>query len=460
VNEELAALEKKIGDTVDRWNMLPQGCTVVVGLSGGADSIALTYYLRRHAEESGIHMIAAHVNHELRGEEADRDERFVRLFCDRYGIILKILHADVHSIAREKSQGVEECGREVRYSFFRSLCGPDGRIATAHTLSDNAETVLMNLAKGAGAKGLCGIPPVRGNIVRPLIGITRAEVERYCTVCGLDFVTDSTNLTDGCARNKLRLRAVPALKEINPAFESSIERTTQILRCDEEYFEHLSEGCLNEAVLPDGNYRMDVLKQMPRAVLLRAIVSAVGRVSRTRLGFDHIAAVENVIRTGSGAVTVAGGIRCAASGNTLLVERQRKEPPALWSVPLSSRGAELPDGRKLELHPVPPPVLKNARKINNLLFNNLINYDTIMNTGGVVRNRRPGDAYRPAGRGVKKTLKKLFNEARIPVAERCGKAVLECRGEIVWAEGFGVSQEACVSEDSRAAAEIIIKECR
>ncbi len=188
-------------------------------------------------EDWDLHLIAAHVNHGLRGEEADRDERFVRDFCERNSIVLQVLHADVIATAREKSQGIEECGREVRYSFFRSLCGPDGRIATAHTLSDSAETVLMNLAKGAGTKGLCGIPPVRGNIVRPLIDITRAEVERYCSCFGLDFVTDSTNLTDGYGRNKLRHHVVPVLQEINPAFECAVERTTQILRCDEEYFE-------------------------------------------------------------------------------------------------------------------------------------------------------------------------------------------------------------------------------
>lgn len=460
MNEELARIEKKIDDTVGRWNMFPHGCTVVVGLSGGADSIAMTHYLSRRAKEWNLHLIAAHVNHGLRGEESNRDESYVRGFCERNSIALQVLHADIIAVAREKSQGIEECGREVRYSFFQSLSGSDGRIATAHTLSDSTETVLMNLAKGTGTKGLCGIPPVRGNIVRPLIGITRAEVERYCSCYGLDFVTDSTNLTDSYGRNKLRHHVVPVLREINPMFECAVERTTRILRCDEEYFEGLAENCLREAALPGGGYRLDVLQKLPGAVLLRVIETAVGRVGRSRLGFEQILAVESEIRTGSGAATVAGNIQCRVSDGTFFVQKQKKAKTEFWSVPLYPEGAELPDGRRLEIRPVDLPVLENQKKINKILFNNLINYDTIISTGGVVRNRRPGDAFRPVGRGVTKTLKKLFNEAKIPLEERSGRAVLEYGGKILWVEGFGVSQEACVSKSSHAAAEIIIKECR
>lgn len=461
MNEEIAAIESKIAAVVDRWSMLPRGCTVVVGLSGGADSVTLAHYLHRISATRSIRLVAAHVNHGLRGTEADRDEAFVRAFCNKFAIELRVFHADVAAEAREKSLGIEECGREVRYSFFRSLCDLGGRIATAHTLSDSAETVLMNLAKGAGAKGLCGIPPVRGNIIRPLIGITRAEVEQYCSFYGLEFVTDSTNLTDGYGRNKLRLHVAPVLREINPEFERAIERTTQILRCDEDYFKEAAECSLNEASA-SGGYRLDVLQKKPRAVLLRAIALAAERVGRVRLGYDQICAAERVIRTGEGAATVAGGIRFAAAHGLLCVEQPGKAPSnSSWSVRLSPEGAELPDGRKLVLRPVDVlPEQKKQRKINNLLFNNRIDYDTIIYTGGVVRNRRPGDAYRPVGRGVTKTLKKLFNEAKIPPEERNDRAVLECGGKIVWTEDFGVSQEASVSESSHAVMEIIIKECR
>jgi tRNA(Ile)-lysidine synthase len=457
VKDDVAVIEQKISETISRWNMFPHGCHVVAGLSGGADSVAMLHYLCSHSEELGIQVIAAHVNHGLRGTEADRDERFSVEFCQSLGIECRILHADIAAAAKQKSQGIEECGREVRYSFFRSLCGPNGRIATAHTLTDNAETVLINLTKGAGTKGLCGIPPVRGNIVRPLLGITRKQVEQYCAHYGLNFVTDSTNLSDAYVRNNLRHHVVPALKEINPAFESAIGRMTEILRCDEAFFEEQVKRSLLNAAASDGGYQLDVLRQMPRALLTRVISAAAEKAGSRRIGYDHIAAIEGIIING-GAVEIAGGIRCEAIGNNLYIGKREQEIPH-WSVPFAPEGTKLPDGRVLMVCPVDLSKLANRSKIHNLLFNNFINYDTINCTGGIVRNKRPGDAFRPAGRGVTKTLKKLFNEAKIPVSERGRLALLECGGEIVWVEGFGVSQEASVSEKSKTAAEIIIKEC-
>ncbi|HEX3016807.1 MAG TPA: tRNA lysidine(34) synthetase TilS [Caproicibacter sp.] len=457
MSDELAEIERKIENTVAQWSMLPQGSHIIIGLSGGADSIALTHFLLWHAEKYGLLLTAAHVNHGLRGEEADSDEKFVRDFCEKNGLKLEVLHTDVRAIAQKQSLGLEECGREVRYSFFRRLCGKDGKIATAHTLSDSAETVLMNLAKGAGTKGLCGIPPVRGNIVRPFIEITRSETEQYCYGYGLKFVTDSTNLNADVARNKIRLEAVPVLKQINPAFEKTILRTTQIMRCDETYFEHLADEKLQEAILSGGRYNLDILKEVPRAVLLRMIPAALERVSNTRLEFAHIEAIEKIISLGTGSVTVAGGIQCKISGNTLFIEKQHELIQKEWSVPFSTHGTSLPDGRMLFVKPV---IFKNPEKINNLLFNNLINYDTILSISGFVRSRNPGDSYEPAGRGVTKTLKKLFNEAKIPTEERGKRAVLEYGGKILWVEGFGVSQEASVSENTKNIAEIVIKECR
>ncbi|WP_416200902.1 MAG: tRNA(Ile)-lysidine synthase [Thermocaproicibacter melissae] len=457
MKDDVAAIEQKISETISRWNMFPHGCHVIAGLSGGADSVAMLHYLCSHSAELGIQVTAAHVNHGLRGAEADRDERFSVEFCQSLGIACRVFHTDVAAEAKQKSQGIEECGREVRYSFFRSLCSQNGRIATAHTLTDNAETVLLNLTKGAGTKGLCGIPPVRDNIVRPLLGITRQQVEQYCAHYGLNFVTDSTNLSDEYVRNNLRHHVVPALREINPAFELAIGRMTEILRCDEAFFEEQVKKSLLNAAAAGGEYQLDVLRQMPRALLTRVISAAAEKAGSSRIGYDHIAAVERIIYNG-GAVEIAGGIRCETIGNTLYIGKREQEI-SNWSVPFVPEGTKLPDGRILMVCPVDISKLRNASKIHNLLFNNFINYDTIINTGGIVRNKRPGDAYRPAGRGVTKTLKKLFNEAKIPVSERSRLALLECGGKIVWVEGFGVSQEACVSEKSKTAAEIIIKEC-
>ena len=456
MNEPAAEIERKIEASVARWAMLPDGCSVVVGLSGGADSVALTHFLLRYSRAHGIRVTAAHVNHGLRGARADADERFVREFCARRGVELRVLRADVRALAAEKSRGIEECGREVRYSFFRSLCGPGGRIATAHTLSDSVETVLMNLARGAGPRGLCGVPPVRGNVVRPLSGITRAEVERYCSSFGLPFVTDATNFTADCARNKIRLQAVPVLRGINPALEECVLRTMRLLRDDEDYLEGEAEKRLAAARLPGGGYGLAAFRAAPRPVASRMVRQALGGPAGPRESFRNIAAVADLIARGKGSVTAAGGIQCTVCGNTLFVTPPGAGVPAGWRVPLDPSGTRLPDGRVLTVRPVRLPAGENRPKVHNLMFHNLINYDTIFCTGGFIRGRRAGDRFEPAGRGVTKTLRKLFNEAKIPPPRRDSVAIVEAGGEIAWVEGFGPSQGACPPETG-AAAQIIIQ---
>ena len=452
MNDNILNIEDKIERVIVNWNMLPQGCTVIVGLSGGADSMALTHFLLKYGKARHIHITAAHINHGLRGGEADSDERFVGDWCRANSVELKVLHADVRALAAEKSQGLEECGRNVRYSFFRNLCPENAKIATAHTLSDSAETVLMNLTKGAGTRGLCGIPPVRGNIVRPLIGITRAEVEAYCEFYGLSYVTDSTNLTGDYMRNKIRLSVVPVLKEINPAFESAVLGMTRRLSEDEDYLSSLAQEQLACAEY-HGGYSLSALNAMPRPVLARAVALAVRRVTKARLESVHLNDVMDIVHAKSGAATVAGGIQCVAQGNTLFITCQNKMEH--WNIPFQPAGTRLPDGRTLILKKLPKKDYENRRKFNNLLFNNLINYDTIFSITSV-RNRSNGDVFRPAGRGVTKTLKKLFNEAKLEPMLRSKAVMLASNDEIIWIEGFGASQEFCVTDNTQNIAEIII----
>ena len=457
MSDRIAEIERRVLMAVEEERMLPDGCTVVAGFSGGADSTMLVHFLLGYAREHPVSLIAAHVNHGLRGAESDADEAFVASWCAERGVPLRVLHADVKTLAKQNSQGLEECGRNVRYSFFRSLCGEGGRIATAHTMTDSAETVLMNLARGAGPRGLSGIPPVRDGIVRPLIRVARDEVEEYCRFYGLSYVTDSTNASDEYLRNRIRRAVLPVLREANPGFERAVLRTAGLLRQDEAYFAALAEKELEKAADANGGYSLCVLQSEPEAVLSRMVPLAVRKQTDARLTGGHIAAVSALIRSGRGCVTVAGGIQCAADGNTLFIAPE-KPRPGEWSVPLELPETRLPDGRRLCIRPISFET-KNHEKINNLLFNNLINYDTILNTNSFIRSRRPGDFFCPARRGLTKTLKKLMNEQKIPPFLRGRIAVLECGGGIVWIEGIGVSREAAVSDSTRRAAEITIKEC-
>lgn len=461
MNDRIKEIERKIERTISEEQMLPDGCGVVAGFSGGADSTVLVHFLSRYAENRGTSLLAAHVNHELRGEESDADEAFVTAWCEEHRVKLRVLHADVAALARKNTQGLEECGRHVRYTFFRSLIGETDRIATAHTLTDSSETVLMNLAKGAGLHGLSGIPPVRGAIIRPLIRLTRGEVEEYCRYYGLSFVTDSTNGSEEYARNRIRRTVLPVMKSINPEFEQAIYRATVLFRRDEEYFQKTAQKALEDSAAFNGGYSIEKLRSLPDSVLSRAVVRMIQRETSRRFGYGHIASVMEVIHSGKGNITLPGGIHCAASGNTLFI-LSKKKTQVSWKTPLSLPETVLPDGRVLYIRPAALESKfhqKNHEKINNLLFNNRINYDTILNTNSFVRNRLPGDSFKPAGRGVTKTLKKLLNEQKIPPFQRDHLVLLEGNGEILWIEGIGPSQSAAVLNHTQRPVEIIIKEC-
>lgn len=221
--------------TIEEFSMLAQGDTVAAAVSGGADSVALLDFLCAQLD-LGLTVRACHLNHCLRGEESDRDEQLVRTMCAQYGVALDVRRVDVRALAHTRGLSLETAAREARYAFFEEVARTHGcKIATAHTLSDAAETVVLNLARGTGIAGLCGIPPVRGDIVRPLIGCTRAQTEAYCAAHGLCYVTDSTNLTDSCTRNHIRHNILPQLFRVNPGALEAVGRMTAALRRDADY---------------------------------------------------------------------------------------------------------------------------------------------------------------------------------------------------------------------------------
>ena len=431
-------IEQKIRGVIARYSMLPPGCAVVAGFSGGADSAALTHFLFTHREEYGIRVLAAHVNHGLR-ETADRDEEAARRFCAERGIPFFVRRADVAALARREGLCAEDCGRRVRYAFFRELAGDgNARIATAHTASDNAETMLMNLVRGAGTHGLSGIPPVRGAIVRPLLGLTRAETEAYCAHYRLPFVQDETNFEEDYARNRVRLGAVPVLRTLNPSLENAMLRAADLLREDDALLTAQAKEALGRARC-GGGWDLAALRALPAPLLSRALMLAVAETGPSRLTRANVEAMMEAVLHGGGTV-VAGGIQILAKGNTLFAQR----PDASISgfcVPVNPRGTLLPDGRTLRIRPLTEREAENPQKFYKFVFHNPGNYDTIQNNV-VARTRRPGDSFRPAGRGLSKPLRKLFSEAKVPPLERDRRLVLEWKpdGELVWVEGLGASQ--------------------
>ncbi|MCL2077604.1 MAG: tRNA lysidine(34) synthetase TilS [Oscillospiraceae bacterium] len=261
---------RNVQSTITKYNMIRRGDKVIIGLSGGADSVCLLYVMLELKEELGITLEACHINHLLRGEQSDDDEKFVIELCKKLQIPLKVHRADVKSL-QKKHQSLEECARETRYSFFFDI-GTNVLIATAHNADDNTETVLLNLIRGTALKGLCGIPPIRENIIRPLIETQRAEISAYIKEKNIDFVVDESNFSDKFTRNYLRNNVMPLLQKINPSLKAGITRMGETLRRDDEYLHDIAVSALKDAAVPDTNaYRADALLNLHPAILNRII---------------------------------------------------------------------------------------------------------------------------------------------------------------------------------------------
>ncbi|MEG2570719.1 MAG: tRNA lysidine(34) synthetase TilS, partial [Clostridia bacterium] len=211
---------KRISDTIEEYKMMPHGATVICGVSGGADSVAMLLAL----SELSVHVCAAHLNHAMRGDESDRDEAFVRALCDRKCIEL---YTERLAIPPES----EDAARHARYSFFEraaAACGAD-KIATAHNANDSLETMIFNILRGTGLAGISGIPPVRDNIIRPLTEVARADIVEYLNDIGQDWVVDSTNVDVRYSRNLIRKEIIPCMEEINPRAVANSARAARML---------------------------------------------------------------------------------------------------------------------------------------------------------------------------------------------------------------------------------------
>ncbi len=246
-------IEEKVLDTIKKYNLIEAKDKVLLGVSGGPDSIAMFYILNKLSKELDFEIFVAHINHGIR-EEATDDEQYVEKWCEKFGVKCFVLHAKVEELAKEEKLGVEETGRKVRYEFFDKVAKEVGanKIAVAHNKNDNAETVIMNILRGSGSKGLCGIEAKQNNIIRPMIELERSEIEEFCEKEKLEPRIDKTNFENEYTRNKVRNIVIPYIKEeFNPNIVNSLERLSEIMREQEEYIQEETEKQYKNIVISE-----------------------------------------------------------------------------------------------------------------------------------------------------------------------------------------------------------------
>lgn len=453
--------------TLKRYEMLPENTAVLVGFSGGADSVTLLSVL--HELSSGVGdvppfpLYACHVNHGIRGEEADRDEQFCRSFCKERGIPFSALHSDVPRLAQDSGESLETCGRKVRYDYFEEVSkkilreDPElsgVRVATAHTASDNAETVLFYLARGTGLTGLAGIRPTRGNIIRPLIELSRADIEQYCEDSALPYMVDSSNDDISYTRNRIRHEVLPALEEVCTGAMEHIARTAATLQRDADCFETLAATLLDRSRRGPETLDVAVLREAPDAVLIRALGLAMRQYTGVAAEQRHLEEFLQWIRAGEKfkQMQVPGGAFVTLAGDKLLLHWPKPEEE---SVPRTFRKTVTMADRLEFVSDRPTPVtvrLTRLRKppagFDAYMLENSLNYDKI-DFNFVLRTRQPGDSFAPTGRGVTKKLKTLYQEAGVPADQRGDRVILEQNGQIAWLEGFGAAEGFAPNETTK-----------
>lgn len=392
---------------------------VLLGFSGGADSSALLHMLSVHSKELGFKLYAAHINHGIRGEEADRDERFCVETAKKHGIEIFVLRADVPRIAKESGESIETAARKVRYDFFEELMKKHSipLLATAHNANDDLETVLFNLSRGAGLDGLCGIPQTRqingGYIVRPILKMSREEILEYCNENSLSFVTDSTNSDTDYTRNKIRAKIIPSLLSINAAAIKNVSRSKENLREDAIYLWQEADKFLIKNS-KDGKISLKALQKAPSPIFNRAVMRAYSELSEgVSLDSAHLESIKKLVTKGEmhSSIDLPSSIEAVIEEGLLF--RKKSEAAQIEQYDLEiSHGNNYISQTNCEI------IIGNSQRKINVYKKSILLYIDFDKIKGVlrVRNRIAGD--RILENGMHKSLKKLACDRKVPLELR------------------------------------------
>lgn len=429
----------KLRQTIDTYSMLVSGVDVLVALSGGADSVALLRSLNDISDEYNIKLSAIHINHNLRGDESLRDEQFCKELCNSLNIPLVVESVDVNGVSAKTGESIELCARKLRYELFSKHA--KGIIATAHTASDNAETMIYNLCRGSAISGIAGIPPIRGNIIRPLINCTRNDIIAYLDSINQSFVNDSSNDSDDYTRNKIRHNIVPRLLEINPSFFDASSRASALLRQDDAYLSKISEQEF-EKYFSNGVLKRDIIS-LDVAILSRVLSLLFVKEVGVKPEFLHVTQMLSVVNGEFKRCSLPKEKQFESCKNGFCISKITKTQEFCEIISLDVISKFFPESKVVDYNQY-----KNLCNVNNLLFKFSIDCDKIKGKV-VVRTRQDGDSYRPVARKVTKTLRKLLSEAKV-TSEQSNSLILLCDDDgVFFSNLFGIDERVVVTNKSK-----------
>ncbi len=473
--------EREIEKYIKAYGMIDEGDIVAAGVSGGADSVCLLFVLCALRESLGFEVRVCHVNHGLRGVDADADERYVEELCEALGVPCRVFHKDVELITRKRKQSTEEAGRTARREAFEEMCREEGctKIATAHHREDNAETVLLNAARGTGIKGLCGIRPVRGKWIRPLLLFTREQIEEYLGRQGILWKEDHTNQEDCYTRNRIRHHILPMLEEqVNAGVVKHLDELSRQARQVWDYLEQgvdqAWERCVHtDDTDEDAGFEIgkEMFAQEMPAVQNQLLKRCIEQVSGSErdVSSAHISAVRELFELQTGrylclpdkvrAERTYQGVRIRRRLSGDAPENGRMRGLSEQEVLLCIPGETAIPGTGLVIQcsfPENAGVL-GAEEIPQKSYTKWIDYDIIKNRLSV-RTRRSGDFFTVDQKGSRKKLKEYFINEKIPQKERNMLPLIADGSHVVWIPGRRMSAAYQVRNDTKRILEIKITE--
>jgi tRNA(Ile)-lysidine synthase len=448
--------------------MLSGGERVLVGLSGGPDSVCLLSILHSLRERFTSEISAMYVDHGLRPRETGNEIEFCRNLCERLNVPFRTKTINVRSYAQDRKMNMQEAARQLRYRTFDETSGDIGarRIALGHTADDQAETLLMRLFRGSGPTGLSGIPPVRKNIIRPLIETRRGEIEKFLDDEKIEYIIDSSNLKENYLRNRIRLSLVPMLKEYNPDIIETLSKTAAIFRDEEKYFEIIGTKALMKLISRKTASRIELflapLEIMDKAIMRRVLRRAIDETKGLRgISFIHIEDIIGLIRTGDPGdrIYLPKGIRVIKGYSTLILT---SDPPVtLGSYSLTVPGEIIlrEAGVLIKSSLVPVSELQAPGQTNPGIVSGVFDADKL-NLPLVVRPRKEGDFFYPSGFGRRKKLQDFFVDEKIPRDERDRVPLIISGNDIIWVVGYREDERFKVGEGTEKVVRFEVKKIR
>ncbi len=439
----------KVQKTIKQHNLIHTGDRILVALSGGADSVCLLDCLQKLSDELGISFSAAHVHHGLRGQDADDDELFVRRLCNERNIPLYVKRVDVRALAAETKTGLEEAGRNARYAFFKELKDEHGftKIATAHHSGDNIETVLMRLMRGTGPLGLGGIPYVNQEVIRPLLDVSRQDIEDYCKAQNLSFRTDLSNFETNYTRNKVRHELIPFMEEkFNPDFKNSFQEQIRLYAACGAYIKDETEKVMQKemhSTLQGVCFSCQSLlaynEFLVSTVLHKVLQQYAGGHSITA---DHINSIMAMLGQGKCSVSLPDDMVAEVCHGWLYIRRNL--PAKTFSYPLFESAFIKETGQTVTICDVEyMPGKGNACTV-------YLDKQKLAGKKLMLRSRCDGDVFYPVGMDGRKKLHDFFVDKKIPYFLRDTVPILTADDEVVWIAGYRADRRFIATKETDA----------